>query len=321
MSSAARSASSVASGWLPADFGDVPALAARIAVALGVPHDEALARLVDEHRSLGSNVRRDLARCSVEPHVWSDDLARFYESTDAFFFELCAWNTTAEKRRQRQWIIEHLRRRANRPLTILCFGDGLGFDGVEFARAGHAVTGFEISRRYRPFAERLAHDHGVSITWCESEDDLLARRFDVVVSLDVLEHVPDPPGLVRWMTGLLAPDGELIVHAPFWLVDRGTTTHLSTNRTYSGDLARLYAPVGLVPVDARWLWNPLVLTRREAAPGRPPARVGIGGWLLRMARFMPLPFTTGVRCLLGRDLRHRLRACTATPGSVATGDS
>jgi len=301
------------------DFGDIDALAGRIATALGVTPEEARGRLAEECASLGVNVRRDLARRNIQPHVWSDGLIRFYESTDAFFYELCAWNSTTEKRRQRSWIVEHLGHRGTRPLSILTYGDGLGFDGVEFTLAGHTVTCFEVSTRYRAFAQALARDHGITIEWLENEEDLHGRRFDVIVCLDVLEHVPDPPRLVNQLAQLLAPDGELIVHAPFWLVDRGTTTHLATNRTYSGDISRLYTPAGLVPVDARWMWNPIVLARRQAGRARTPARVVRAGLLLRLARFNPLPFTLTLRALLGRDLGRRLRESRMSSSRTAGG--
>jgi SAM-dependent methyltransferase len=320
MGIATRSPSTAATGSRTADFGAATGLAGRIATALGASHDEAWTRLADEYRDLGTNVRRDLERRGITPHVWSEGLVRFYESTDAFFYELCAWNSTTEKRRQRGWIVAHLAGRSPRPRSILTFGDGLGFDGVEFALAGYDVTCFEISDRYRPFAEQLARDHGVTIEWLDRDEALRDRRFDAVVCLDVLEHVPDPPGLVRRLADLLAPRGELIVHAPFWLVDRGTRTHLAANRTYSGDLARLYTPAGLVPVDGRWMWNPLALARREAASPRPPVRVALAGMLLRLARHVPLPFTLIVRSLLGRDLRRRLSAAAgdvhAPPGGL-----
>lgn len=318
MTTAARPRTTSAEGHRATDFGDAEALAGRIAIALDVPLEEARRRLAEEYTSLGTNVRQDLARQGIPPHVWSEGLIRFYESTDAFFYELCAWNSTAEKCRQRSWIIEHLGRHPARPLSILTYGDGLGFDGVEFTLAGHSVTCFEISPRYRGFAGRLAQDHGVAIEWLDREEDLHGRRFDAIVCLDVLEHVPDPPQLVRQLAELLSPSGELIVHAPFWLVDRGTSTHLAANRTYSGDLTRLYAPAGLVPVDARWMWNPLALVRTEARSAPPPLRVALAGHLLQLARCFPLPFTLIVRSLLGRDLRGQLRRARH-PGSQAAG--
>ena len=76
-----------------------------------------------------------------------------------------------------------------------------------------------------------------------------------------------------------------------------------------GDLARLYTPAGLVPVDGRWMWNPLVLARRDAMTTRPPVRVALAGMLLRLARHVPLPFTL-IQCLLDQQpdeisLTHR----------------
>ncbi len=41
------------------------------------------------------------------------------------------------------------------------------------------------------------------------------QSFDTVLSVQVLEHTPDPQGLVREMARVLAPDGTLILTAPF----------------------------------------------------------------------------------------------------------
>jgi 2-polyprenyl-3-methyl-5-hydroxy-6-metoxy-1,4-benzoquinol methylase len=48
-------------------------------------------------------------------------------------------------------------------------------------------------------------------------DDLVSRfgRFDVVVSLEVIEHLYDPRRFVRVARDLLRPDGLLIVSTPF----------------------------------------------------------------------------------------------------------
>src|SRR4029453_7290007 len=38
--------------------------------------------------------------------------------------------------------------------------------------------------------------------------------FDLVVSFQVIEHVPDPVGFLRGLAGRVAPGGELIVTTP-----------------------------------------------------------------------------------------------------------
>jgi 2-polyprenyl-3-methyl-5-hydroxy-6-metoxy-1,4-benzoquinol methylase len=41
-----------------------------------------------------------------------------------------------------------------------------------------------------------------------------AIKFDTVISLDVLEHMPDLPGELNYLNSLLAPGGRLILTVP-----------------------------------------------------------------------------------------------------------
>jgi SAM-dependent methyltransferase len=284
---------------------EIERLARRIAAVTEVEVAEALRRLRHEHEDVGSNVREDLARRRIVPHVWSDALAHFYETTDAFFYELVVWNRSTEKTRQREWILDRFRRRFPHVRTVLMYGDGLGFDGVFLRRAGYTVTCFEVSPLYREFAEHVFADAGVSVEWIDREELLQGRTFDAIVCLDVLEHVPDPPQLTARLVDLLAPEGMLVVHAPFWHVTADSQTHLRTNRRYSGDICHLYSSVGLVPVDAHWMWNPIVLARAQAARHTRDwlgsSRVMVGRLILLLARWIPLPFDMVGRWMLQRD--------------------
>jgi len=42
----------------------------------------------------------------------------------------------------------------------------------------------------------------------------LNRRFDLVICVDVLEHIPDAQRAFRWLSAHLLPGGSLIVHVP-----------------------------------------------------------------------------------------------------------
>lgn len=289
---------------------DLDTLTLRIATATGVNPAEVRRRLDQEYMDTGGSVRRELAARGITPYVWSDALVAFYESTDAFFYELVVWNRSSEKNRQREWIRNFLARHAPAAKTVLCYGDGLGFDGAFLSQSGYRVTCFEVSARYRSFAEDAFTQAGVDVEWIDDECGITGRTFDVVVCLDVLEHVPDPPGLVARLATLMADTGLLFVHAPFWLVDEATQTHLAANRTYSGDTHRLYAPSRLRPIDACWMWNPLVLGRCSAAVCgiglAARVRVLTGKWLLMLARLLPQPFTTGCRWMFHNDTKRIL---------------
>jgi SAM-dependent methyltransferase len=126
-------------------------------------------------------------------------------------------------------------------------------------------------------------------------EEIEGETFDVVVCLDVLEHVPDPPVVVAKLAAALSPGGRMIVHAPFYFVDPVVSTHLRSNMTYSGDLSRLYAPHGLRLIDGRLFWDPVVLEKSSAAlrPGdksrwrRTVLRAS--GLFLALGRFWALP--------------------------------
>lgn len=68
----------------------------------------------------------------------------------------------------------------------------------EAVRKGYRIAKIDFDNEILPFADN----------W-----------FDTVVSLDVIEHVYDPLSLIRELTRVLRPDGELIISTPnirFW---------------------------------------------------------------------------------------------------------
>ena len=169
---------------------DEPVIARRLlAEVTGLEESEVVERLRGEQRRLGAGVADDLCRADVRHHVWSDDLRRFYEATDAFLFESFVWNRQTEKHAMRRWIGDFLRHRGPSGRQVLTFGDGLGFESTYLARAGHVVTYFEVGAKSRAFAREVFLLNDVGVTVVDRDDALTAGRFDVVVCLDVLEHV------------------------------------------------------------------------------------------------------------------------------------
>ena len=63
----------------------------------------------------------------------------FYQQTDAFLYELIAWNRNAYKCAIRQWINDALARLSSRSLNVLTYGDGIGCDSLYFTQSGHRV--------------------------------------------------------------------------------------------------------------------------------------------------------------------------------------
>ncbi|HEV3146035.1 MAG TPA: class I SAM-dependent methyltransferase [Gemmataceae bacterium] len=253
-----------------------------------VPYEQVRHRLYCEERNIGCNVRQELKRRGIACHVWSQRLIDFYRQSDAFLYELVAWNRHPAKLSLRRWVARFLARQRTERRQILLLGDGLGFDSLYLHLAGHDVTYSEISELSTQFARELFAHAGAELPMIHGDAaQLLPESFDVVACLDVLEHVPDPPTFMAHLARALRPGGLLIISAPFWMLTHEYVTHLQINRKYSGRLISLGRSHGLALYDGRWKWEPLVLWK--PAPGL--ARNG--NWLNRLAvQFMGSLFAT-----------------------------
>lgn len=258
------------------------------------------AQLRAEYKNPGSTVARALREAGIAPYTWSDDLARFYEKTDAFLYELVIWNLNRIKIGMRQAVAKHLEKRQSGPLQVLNIGDGLGIDSVYLARAGHQLTYFEVPGFSEAFARNVFAACGVEIAMLTNPDEIPHETFDAVICLDVLEHVPDPPAFVRMIARYLRPGGTFIVNAPFAVIHHTTATHLKSNRRYSGSLA-LYKQAGFSLLDGELSWTPLVLqqvTERMVAPTSWSAKrlaIRLAGCFLALGRYPILPLWVGDR--------------------------
>ena len=278
--------SSLADGWV-APLRNADRLVELISIATQESASEIRRRLQSEYTALGSSVRHALQQKAISPYQWSEAMEVFYEQTDAFLYETIVWNLTHAKCEMRVWIGDYLKKRTPGQ-SVLSFGDGLGFDSMFLADQGHDVTYFEVSQPCSKFAEAIFSDAKLAVDIVTDPTKLSTLKFDTIVCLDVLEHVPDPGSLVEWLQTMLKPEGRLIVSAPFFLVNATVQTHLSSNRKYSGDYQQLYRSRGLNPVAGRLFHNPLVLQQDAEMPI--PFQVRLGSLLLKVGRWWSFPF-------------------------------
>lgn len=246
---------------------DASAMVQCVAAATGRAPADVERMLREEFANPGITVAQEFQRRGLTPYVFTDGLERFYSESDAFIIESAVWNRNRIKRAMRQWISRYLQRmrieHGDGPLDVLCIGDGLGFDSAQFADDGHRVTYHEVPGPNERFARLLFERTACNVRILTDRSQLDDNAFDVVVCLDVLEHVPDPPAMVASLLPRLRSNGRMIVHAPFYMIHPAYPTHLKSNRVHSGS-TRLYAQNGLRVVGGRAMWNPLVLQRSSS---------------------------------------------------------
>ena len=107
-----------------------------------------------------------------------------------------------------------------RPLagkSALDVGCGAGLLTEPLARLGAEVTGIDAAPESIAVARAHAAGQGLTIDYRAGEVSQLAAeaiRFDLVTSMEVIEHVADPSAFVSALSGLLAPGGLLVVSTP-----------------------------------------------------------------------------------------------------------
>jgi 2-polyprenyl-6-hydroxyphenyl methylase/3-demethylubiquinone-9 3-methyltransferase len=118
----------------------------------------------------------------------------------------------------RDRIATHFRRdpQADSPLAglrLLDIGCGGGLVSEPMARLGAQVVGADASERNIGVAGLHANEAGVMVDYrCTSAEDLAAagEQFDVVLALEVVEHVADLEGFLQACGQMVKPGGLLI---------------------------------------------------------------------------------------------------------------
>jgi 2-polyprenyl-6-hydroxyphenyl methylase / 3-demethylubiquinone-9 3-methyltransferase len=113
------------------------------------------------------------------------------------------------------WDLDARSRRPFAGKRALDVGCGAGLLSEPLARLGAAVTAIDAAEENIAVARAHAAGQGLPIDYRAGEVSQVAgEHFDLIVSMEVVEHVTDVAAFVATLVDLLADDGVLILSTP-----------------------------------------------------------------------------------------------------------
>ncbi len=128
-----------------------------------------------------------------------------------------------------EWILENIKKLNKQPLstlnlkpstlnlkpltniTLLDIGCGGGLISEPMARLGASVTAIDASEKNIKTAQLHAEKSGLTINYLCTSAENMQQQFDVVIALEIVEHVADIPAFVEACCKLVKPGGLIFM--------------------------------------------------------------------------------------------------------------
>lgn len=149
-----------------------------------------------------------------------DEIRHFAKDSDNWWdengpFKPLHWANPTRISYIKQQICEHFDRETDglkslKDLSILDIGCGGGLACEPLARLGANVTGADADTNAIRAAKTHANQVGLDIEYLNEDAENIGKKFDVVLALEVIEHVSDINAFVRIVKNAVKPDGLVI---------------------------------------------------------------------------------------------------------------
>jgi 2-polyprenyl-3-methyl-5-hydroxy-6-metoxy-1,4-benzoquinol methylase len=142
-----------------------------------------------------------------------EQMAEWYrQNSELYLFAISAYNLEYKRIRSNMKVLRLARG------ATLDYGAGNGEILLELARRGHRATYYDVEGVTMRFARQRAANQGLAIEFFHTKEALAqyaaVNGFDTVFSFDVLEHLPDLPGELSFLSSLLKPGGLFVFDVP-----------------------------------------------------------------------------------------------------------
>jgi 2-polyprenyl-3-methyl-5-hydroxy-6-metoxy-1,4-benzoquinol methylase len=217
-------------------------------------------------RELWATSNQQLAKNWKDAHLDESDrekmTAWYRENSELYMFAISGYNLEYKRIRDSIKMLRYGRG------ACLDYGAGNGEIILELARHGHAAVYFDVDGTSMRFARQRAERQKLAVEFFHSKDDLATsakkRGLDTIFSFDVLEHLPDLPGELKFLASLLNPGGRMAFDVP-----AGSTKAHPMHLNHHLDVHAHMASIGMV--EERGLLQSIPFRKQEKYVFRKPA--------------------------------------------------
>lgn len=153
-------------------------------------------------------------RIQVQPSINPSEVHKFSELAHTWWDETGSYRLLHQLNPLRLQFIKEQVGGNLKNATILDIGCGGGLLCEPLARLGAKISGIDASAESIKIASDHAERMGLAIDYqCMTAEDLTAsgKTFDVVMALEIIEHVADVDSFVKSCCALVRPGGKLII--------------------------------------------------------------------------------------------------------------
>lgn len=221
----------------------------------GMNRDEVKKKVWEEVFEPGCIVKKDAEKFGIDFFVYNDKMEEFYVNSYGFIFE----TLINSQRPLRKKLIKNISNRIKKyqksmnNINILMMGDGVATDTIylynELSRKDNKanIYYFDVpgSRTYDYALNRIKNQQ-IKVEFINEFDDISKDFFDVIVCIEVLEHLPNPEITISYFKDFLKKNGIVLITESFALLTSFYPTHLKANTVYAGRTPFLFLKEGLL---------------------------------------------------------------------------
>ena len=177
-----------------------------------------------------------------------EEIKKFYEIVPYYPFELAYWHMKRWQKKFRECVV------SLSSGNVLDYGGGVGDLCIELAKTGLNVSYGDVQGKNWEFAKWLFEKKGYNIKMIDLGNGVIPKNmmFDTIISIDTIEHVPNPEVALEDIATHLKNDGKLVITA---LNCPGTTEDNPMHLTMEFDAEEYLNSLGIFKTDLDWLWT------------------------------------------------------------------